>query len=158
MLLFYPPPFEFQRQSAFSYFVNPGGYIGKSTSYELGIAQVSSVRCFFLEKPEDHPAYFHKNSIWQAEKLVEIVKTYNRLPEPKAKRNEIAIHKLWEELMVLGSVVAVGGIIEYDNPLRKEKEVLRTHLPSTSSRDSGENRKDQEAARRLHLESTSPML
>src|SRR5437867_23352 len=29
----------------FSYFVNPGGYIGKSASYELGIAQLTNVSC-----------------------------------------------------------------------------------------------------------------
>ncbi|MDP1629099.1 MAG: hypothetical protein Q8L57_00610, partial [bacterium] len=41
-------------ENGFSYFVNPEGYIGKSVSYELGIAQVSNIRCFFLEKPKDH--------------------------------------------------------------------------------------------------------
>jgi len=34
----------------FSYFVNPGGYIGKSSSYELGIAQLSNISCFFSGK------------------------------------------------------------------------------------------------------------
>ncbi len=34
--------------NGFSYFVNPEGYIGKSASYELGIAQVTNVICFSL--------------------------------------------------------------------------------------------------------------
>ena len=117
-------------ENGFSYFVNPDGYIGKSVSYELGIAQISNVKCFFKNKPSDHPAYLHKNSIWSPEDLVEFVLIYNRLPEPKIKRNEQAIHKLWTDLMVAGSVVAVGGIIEYDKKYKSgEKEILlvKTH-------------------------------
>ena len=114
----------------FSYFVNPEGYIGKSTSYELGIAHISNVRCFFLNKPQDHPAYLHKNSIWKPKELVEYIQNRGELPEPKIKRNEGAIHGLWEDLMVPGSVVAVGAIIEHDPATpKKEREVLlvKTH-------------------------------
>ena len=116
----------------FSYFVNPEGYIGKSASYELGIAQVSNTNCFFLEGINDHPAYLHKNAVWKPEYLVEYILERGRLPEPKIKRNEKIIHKLWEDLMVPGSVVAVGGIIEHVSSSaswRKEKEVLlvKTH-------------------------------
>ena len=115
-------------ENGFSYFVNPEGYIGKSTSYELGIAQISNVRCFFSEKPQDHPAYIHQNSVWQPELLTEYVIANQKLPEPKIKRNEWVIHRLWTDLMVPGSVVAVGGIIEFV-PRRGEKEVLlvKTH-------------------------------
>src|SRR3989344_7946488 len=99
----------------FSYFVNPEGYLGKSASYELGIAQISNVRCFFSNNLDDHPAYIHKNSIMQPEQLVEYILKYNNLPCPSIKQNEQIIHKLWADLMVPGSVVAVGGIIEYDS-------------------------------------------
>lgn len=85
---------------------------------------------FFLENPDDHPAYVHKNSIWKPEHLIEYIKERGQLPEPRIRRNENIIHKLWEGLMVPGSVVAVGGIIEYvsDKP-KKEKEILlvKTH-------------------------------
>ncbi len=114
----------------FSYFVNPDGYIGKSVSYELGIAQISNVKCFFAERPDGHPVYLHKNSIWGPEDLIEFIKTNSKLPDPKIKRDERAIHRLWVDLMVPGSVVAVGGIIEYAKPTRSgEKEVLlvKTH-------------------------------
>lgn len=117
-------------ENGFSYFVNPEGYIGKSASYELGIAQVSNVRCFFQEKPSDHPAYIHKNAVWKPEQFIEFVLENGKLPEPQTKRNERAIHKLWEDLMVPGSVVAVGGIIEYEpTKPNHEKEVLlvKTH-------------------------------
>lgn len=43
--------------NGFSYFVNPGGYIGRSAAYELGIAQASNVPCYFSNKPKDLPVY-----------------------------------------------------------------------------------------------------
>ncbi|MDE1970828.1 MAG: NUDIX domain-containing protein [Patescibacteria group bacterium] len=114
----------------FSYFVNPDGYLGASASYELGIAHVANVPCFFNEALKDHPAYVHNNAVVTPEQLVRYIKRFGTLPSPRAERNERAIHKLWEDLMVPGSVVAVGGIIEYDAPKsKKEREVLlvRTH-------------------------------
>lgn len=116
-------------KEGFSYFVDPEGYIGKSTAYELGIAQLSNVRCFFYAKPKDHPAYIHKNSVWRPEHLAEFIYENNRLPEPQVHPNEEKIQSLWEELIVPGSVVTVGGIIEYADARKKEKEILlvKTH-------------------------------
>ncbi len=117
-------------ENGFSYFVNSEGYVGKSASYELGIAQVTNVRCFFREHLKDHPAYVHKNTVWKPEDLVEYIQQYNKLPEQKIKRNERVIHALWEDLVVPGSVVAVGGIIEYaSKKCKHEKELLfvKTH-------------------------------
>jgi len=114
----------------FSYFVNPGGYIGKSASYELGIAQISNSPCFFLESLADHPAYVHGNAVWKPELLAEYVAERHALPEPCIRRNEKTMHKVWQDLMVPWSVVAVGGIIEYvSRKPRKEKEILlvKTH-------------------------------
>ena len=111
--------------NGFSYFVNPEGYIGKSASYELGIAQISNTRCFFHHELDDHPAYVHKNSVWSPNSLAEYVHQYNELPTPQVKRNEKALHSLWQELMVPGSVVAAGAIIEHE----KTKDILlvKTH-------------------------------
>lgn len=117
-------------ENGFSYFVNLEGYLNKSASYELGIAQISNTKCFFLEKISDHPAYIHNNSIWKPELLAEYILENGALPSPITKRNERVIHKLWEDLIVPGSIVAVGGIIEYDGTdAKKEKEVLlvKTH-------------------------------
>ena len=115
-------------ENGFSFFINPNGYIGKSTSYELGIAQVSNVPCFFLERPIDHPAYLHGNSVWKPELLAEWIAEKQKLPEPRIHPNEHIIHQLWEKLMVPGSLVAVGGIIEYDAP-KSQREILlvKTH-------------------------------
>jgi 8-oxo-dGTP pyrophosphatase MutT (NUDIX family) len=56
--------------------------------------------------------------------------THEKLPTPEIKRNEQYIHKLWGDLMVPGSVVATGAIIEHQpRASRKEKEILlvKTH-------------------------------
>ncbi|OHA49143.1 MAG: hypothetical protein A2991_03650 [Candidatus Terrybacteria bacterium RIFCSPLOWO2_01_FULL_58_14] len=115
-------------ESGFSYFINPEGYLGKSASYELGIAQTTNIRCFFTDHPEDHPAYIHKNAVWEPGNLAAFIQEHGGLPEPKVKPNEREIHRLWENLMVPGSVVAAGGIVEYDAG-KQEKEILlvRTH-------------------------------
>lgn len=114
-------------ENGFSYFVDPEGYIGKSVSYELGIAQTSNVRCFFSETPKDHPAYLHKNSVWRPEILAEFIVQNQKLPSPQIVPNEEAIQKLWEDLMVPGSLVSVGGIIEREARGRKEILLVKTH-------------------------------
>lgn len=117
-------------ENGFSYFVTPGGYIGKSASYELGIAQLTNTRCFFSHKLEDHPAYIHKHSIWSAQSLADYIVTHNALPLPQVRQNERQIHQLWQDLMVPGSVVATGAMIEHQpRSSRKEKEILlvKTH-------------------------------
>ena len=117
-------------EGGFSYFIDPGGYIGKSASYELGIAQATNVRCFFSEAPKDLPVFFTKNSILSPENLIDFIKKFGIIPIPKIRRNERIIKMLYDDLLVPGSVVAVGAIIEYE-PKRKrtEKEVLlvKTH-------------------------------
>ncbi|HTK59982.1 MAG TPA: NUDIX domain-containing protein [Candidatus Baltobacteraceae bacterium] len=114
----------------FSYFVDPEGYVGKSASYELGIAQIANVPCFFSAPIADHPAYIHRNAVWSPEDLAAHVVEKGRLPAPAVHPDEAAIHRLWEDLMVPGSVVATGGIIEYDNGRSSdEREILlvKTH-------------------------------
>ncbi len=116
--------------NGFSYFVNPGGYIGKSASYELGIAQLTNTRCFLSHKLADHPAYIHGRSIWRPDVLAQYIKDYDMLPSPNVRQNEKKIHELWEALMVPGSVVATGAIIEHQAiTTQKEKEILlvKTH-------------------------------
>lgn len=114
-------------EAGFSYFVNPQGYIGKSASYELGIAQLTNIRCFYMEPLDDHPAYVHKNAIWSPENLVEYITKYRTLPPEMTRVNEKQIHRLWQELMVPGSVIATGAIIEREVKDRKEVLLVRTH-------------------------------
>ncbi len=113
--------------NGFSYFVNPNGYIGKSASYELGIAQLTNVRCFYMEKLEDHPAYVHQNAVWSPDNLTEYILTHGTLPPEITHVNERQIHKLWQELMVPGSVIATGAIIEREVRDKKEVLLVKTH-------------------------------
>lgn len=116
--------------NGFSFFVNPDGYLGRSASYELGIAQATNTRCFFTDKLADHPAYAPGRSIWPADRLATYIQEFRALPAPTTRRNEATLQWLWEELLVPGSVVAVGAIIEYQpRKTRPEKEVLlvKTH-------------------------------
>jgi ADP-ribose pyrophosphatase YjhB (NUDIX family) len=116
--------------NGFSFFVNPGGYIGKSASYELGIAQLTNTRCLFTHKLADHPAYVHGRSIWSADSLADYIQTYKQLPAPQVRQNERHIHSLWEDLIVPGSVVATGAIIEHQphkSTLEKEILLVKTH-------------------------------
>lgn len=110
-------------ERGFSYFVNPNGYIGKSASYELGVAQAANIPCFFKEKLNDHPAYLHNNSVWSPEDIVEYVSQYKSLPKVQIKKSERNIHALWNELVVPGSVVATGGIIK----CKDEILLVKTH-------------------------------
>ncbi len=128
--LLYLNNLKYLGENGFSYFVNPGGYLGKSASYELGIAQITNTRCFFSHKLLDHPAYVHSKSILSPEALAEYITVRGELPPPSVKQNERYIHKLWEDLMVPGSVIAAGAIIEHQpSKSRAEKEVLlvKTH-------------------------------
>ena len=114
----------------FSYFVNPDGYIGKSASYELGIAQLTNTRCYFSNHLSDHPAYVHKNSVISPESLADYIIGNNRLPDPKIHKSEIMINKLWSDLMVPGSVVAAGAIIEFQpnkSTIGREILLVKTH-------------------------------
>lgn len=113
--------------SGFSYFVNPEGYIGKSTSYELAVAQLTNTRCFFMEQLVDHPAYIHKDTILSPENLVDYIIQNRDFPNPKIPQNEKQIHALWEDLMVPGSVVAAGAIIEREVKDKKEILLVKTH-------------------------------
>lgn len=114
-------------KNGFSYFVNPEGYIGKSASYEMGIAQLTNVRCFYMEKLKDHPAYVHKNAVWSVENLAQFIYDNQTLPPEMTKVNERQIHKLWQDMIVPGSVIATGAIIE--RQVRDAKEILlvKTH-------------------------------
>lgn len=121
----------------FSYFINPGGYIGKSVSYELGIAQALGVPCFFSDHPVDHPVFIDEANVLSPEQMIDHLKTNGDLAKCSAYTLS-NLHRLQQNLFVPSAVVAVGGIIEYvsdtescfDRPSRKkEREILlvRTH-------------------------------
>ena len=62
-------------------------------------------------------------SKWPAKDLAQYIRVNNSLPLPYIKPKESKIHRLWEGLMVPGSVVATGAIIELQ-PKKARKELL----------------------------------
>lgn len=50
-------------QSDLVYIYNPKGYIGKTTSYEIGFCFSKQKRLFYLDEPKDLPIPVHKNQI-----------------------------------------------------------------------------------------------
>ncbi len=59
----------------------------------------------------DHPAYVPKNSIWKPAELIDYIQEHHHYPLPKIPRNEQEIHRLAQELILPGSIIAVGAII-----------------------------------------------
>jgi ADP-ribose pyrophosphatase YjhB (NUDIX family) len=114
-------------RNGFSYFVNPKGYIGRSTSYEWGIASLTNTRCFFMARPADHPGYLVMNSVWSPRELAAYILEFKMLPAPRIDPNEYEIHRLWQRLVVPGSTVAVGAIIEYAAADEAELLFVKTH-------------------------------
>src|SRR3989344_2176868 len=110
-------------KNGFSYFVNPEGTLGTSTSYELGIIQATHIPAYFQQPLYDHPAYTPGNTIWEPQQLADYLTTYQQLPEPSFLPSEKGIHSLWKNLIPQSSLIAVGAIIR-----RKEKILLvKTH-------------------------------
>lgn len=113
----------------FSYFVNPGGYLGRSAAYELGIAQATNVPCYFSHKPKDLPVYVPNTHIISPSRMVEFVLENNHLPSVTQTQSITQLHKLFQKLVSPGSLVATGGIITYQSKPASLPEVLlvKTH-------------------------------
>ena len=112
--------------NGFSYFVNPGGYIGKSAAYELGIAQSTGIPCYFSHKPQDLPVYVPTNHILSPQQLVDHIISNNELP---SRQSNTKLHKMFQRLINPGSVVAAGGILEHRSRSNSLPEILlvKTH-------------------------------
>lgn len=117
----------------FSYYINPEGKLGTSASYELGIDQLTNTRSLFTEKLRDHPAYVPQNSVWKPEELAGYIKENSCYPPPIIPQDEIFIHRVVEDLILPGSIIAVGAIIVDNSNKRykkgQEKDILlvKTH-------------------------------
>jgi nucleoside triphosphatase len=118
-----------------SLFVVPGGRIGLTASYELGLAQALGVRTIFTEAPDDHPVYLPGGSIYSVADLAKYIEVHQELPAAYPVRDikgtpeeaDEAYH-LWEHLSPVHSIVAVGALIEYrpkDGPV--EVLLVKTH-------------------------------
>lgn len=117
----------------FGYYVNPEGKLGVSASYELAIDQLTNTRTLFMEKLMDHPAYIPKNSVWKPKELMDYVLENDHYPPPIIPQDEAYIHRMVQELILPGSIIAVGAIIvDYSSKrykTRQERDVLlvKTH-------------------------------
>ncbi len=113
----------------FSYFVNPNGYIGKSAAFELGIALATNVPCYFSHKPKDLPVYVPNEYIISPKELVEIIISNRSLPKADVLTRNTLLYKMMQKLIGPGSVVATGGVIEYQQTSKSLPEILlvKTH-------------------------------
>ena len=115
--------------NGFSYFVNPGGYIGKSMAYELGIAQSANVACYFSHKPKDLPVYVPSSHILKPQDFIEYINTHDSLPSVSKRQSSSKKHKMFKNLVNPGSVVATGAIIQHQTSDKSLPEILlvKTH-------------------------------
>ncbi|MFH0701832.1 MAG: NUDIX domain-containing protein [Candidatus Woesearchaeota archaeon] len=117
----------------FSYYINPKGKLGTSASYELGIDQLTNTRYIFMEPLKDHPAYVPQNSVWKPRDLADYILEMGKVPEPFFPQDERQIQRMLSDLILHGSIIAVGGImVDYSSKRYRsgqEREVLlvRTH-------------------------------
>lgn len=66
--------------SDFVYVWNPNGYIGKTTSYEIGRASEKGIPIYYKERPVDVPIAIPQNSILSPEELCNYVLMHHELP------------------------------------------------------------------------------
>jgi ADP-ribose pyrophosphatase YjhB (NUDIX family) len=117
----------------FSYYVNPNGRLGTSASYELAMDQLTNTRYLFMNPIRDHPAYVPQNSVWKPVELADYIFENGHYPSPFIPQNEEYIHRMVQDLILPGSVIAVGAIIVDESGKRyrmgQEKDVLmvKTH-------------------------------
>jgi len=117
----------------FSYYVNPEGRLGTSTSYELAVDQLTNTRYLFMERPVDHPAYVPENSVWKPQELVEYILENGHYPPPVIPQSEAYIYRMLQDLILPGSIIAAGAIIidRSDKDYRRGQErdvlIVQTH-------------------------------
>lgn len=64
------------------YVVNPGGYIGRTTAYELGRVHERGMAVYYAEPPKDLPITVAEGTIVDARRLVEIIAGNDSGPAP----------------------------------------------------------------------------
>ena len=117
----------------FSYYVNPNGKLGISASYELGIDQLTNTRYLFMHQLKDHPAYIPQNSVWKPNELVKYISENNHYPPPKVPKDEEFIQQMVKDLILPGSIIAVGAIIvdysrkRYSKGQERDVLMVKTH-------------------------------
>lgn len=117
----------------FSYYVNPNGTLGTSASYELAMDQLTNTRHLFMEPLRDHPAYVPQNSVWEPKELAQYVSEKGSYPPPIIPQDEEFIQRMVQDLILHGSIIAVGAIIvdysskRYHKDQEREILMVKTH-------------------------------
>jgi 8-oxo-dGTP pyrophosphatase MutT (NUDIX family) len=82
---------------------------------------------------KDHPAYVPQNSVWKPEELAHYISERGSYPPPVIPPEEEFIQRMIQDLILPGSIIAVGAIIVDDSGKKyrqgQEREVLmvKTH-------------------------------
>jgi ADP-ribose pyrophosphatase YjhB (NUDIX family) len=86
----------------------------------------------------DHPAYVPKNSVWRPIGLADYVSENGHYPPPIIPQDEENIQRMLQELILPGSIIAVGAIIvdQSDKRYRKgqQRDVLMVQTHKWSDR------------------------
>lgn len=81
-------------QSDFVYVWDPGGYVGKTTCYEIGRLVERKIPLYYKEHPIDVPIYIPKGSVTSVDNLVKYIALNSILPPYEQER-----HILTKELL-----------------------------------------------------------
>ncbi len=117
----------------FSYYINPNGTLGTSASYELAMDQLTNTRYLFMERLRDHPAYVPQNSVWKPKELSQYILEEGNYPPPLIPQDEEFIQRMLQDLILPGSIIAVGAIIvdygskKYRKGQERDVLMVKTH-------------------------------
>src|SRR3989344_5142038 len=143
----------------FSYYVNPQGKLGTSASYELAMDQLTNTRYLFMKPLQDHPAYVPQNSVWKPEELVQYISENGHYPPPLIPQEEEFIQSMVQDMILPGSIIAVGAIIvDYSGKRYRrgqERDVLMVQTHKWGNRFSivgGKVQRNETLVKALHRE------
>lgn len=84
----------------FVYVFSPNGYIGRTTSYEIGRVVERKLPLYFSESPKDLPLFIPSNSIWSPKEFVKYLSTNNKLPKLSVANSNGLAEKLHIDLFL----------------------------------------------------------
>lgn len=74
-------------RSDFVYVWNPGGYVGKTTCYEIGRLVERKIPLYYKEYPIDVPLYVPKGSVLSLDDFISFIKDNEELPPYSEEEN-----------------------------------------------------------------------
>jgi len=119
-------------QTDFSYFINPGWYVGKSAAAELAFLLSQQKRIFALEEISDPPLPLPNDYVCAPDKLIEFYMSHWHLPfSSEANQDfERAIRNVFYPLPAVWSVVVDWSSKPYKYNWKTEKNIWLISKPS----------------------------